>query len=119
MSDIFEDRCAVHCVHEEKVKGVQKEMLPEQEVQMLAELFKTMGDPTRIRLIHALMQTELCVCDLAAATGASESAVSHQLRILRQQQLVKYRREGKMLYYSLQDNHVATLMLQGLEHVME
>lgn len=119
MSNDFEDRCEVHCVHQDKVIAVKRQMRGLRDPVRLAELFKTMGDPTRLRIIYALMNQELCVCDLAAVTGASESAVSHQLRLLRQQQLVKFRREGKMMYYSLLDNHVAILIEQGLEHINE
>lgn len=119
MVNEFEDRCDFHCVHLDTVIKVKNQMSGLGDPVRLAELFKTMGDPTRLRIIYALMSQELCVCDLAAVTGASESAVSHQLRLLRQQQLVKYRREGKMLYYSLLDNHVAVLMKQGLEHINE
>jgi DNA-binding transcriptional ArsR family regulator len=119
MDHDFEERCETHCVHQDKVIAAKRQMCGLGDPVRLAELFKTMGDPTRLRIIYALMNQELCVCDLAAVTGASESAVSHQLRRLRQQQLVKYRREGKMLYYSLQDNHVMVLMKQGLEHINE
>ncbi len=119
MTGYFEDRCEIHCINEDKVNTVKEKMLSLNEVQMLGELFKTMGDPTRLRLIYALMNAELCVCDLSAVIGVSESAVSHQLRILRHQQLVKYRRHGKMLYYSLKDDHIATLIIQGIDHVRE
>ena len=119
MGNDYEGRCDVHCVHQDKVIEAKRQMSGLGDPVRLAELFKTMGDPTRLRIIYALMSQELCVCDLAAVTGASESAVSHQLRLMRQQQLVKYRRKGKMLYYSLLDNHVAVLMKQGLEHINE
>ncbi|NLU50302.1 MAG: winged helix-turn-helix transcriptional regulator [Syntrophomonadaceae bacterium] len=113
------DLCEVICIHEESVNEVRREMITEDTSRSLAEIFKTLGDPTRVKLLFALMKKELCVCDLAAVIGASESAVSHQLRILRTQQLVKFRREGKMLYYSLADKHVERLFEQGLEHVTE
>ncbi|MDD3364946.1 MAG: metalloregulator ArsR/SmtB family transcription factor [Syntrophomonas sp.] len=119
MKTEFEDRCDVQCIHEENVKEVRANMINEDTARALADIFKTLGDSTRIKLLFALMQKELCVCDLAAVSGASESAVSHQLRILRNQKLVKYRREGKILYYSLLDDHVQTLFTQGLEHVNE
>ena len=115
----FEDRCDVHCIHEENVYEVREIMIDDDTSRALADIFKTLGDATRIRLLFALMQKELCVCDLAAVSGASESAVSHQLRVLRNQKLVKYRRDGKILYYSLMDNHVKILFTQGLEHVNE
>ncbi|PKM76260.1 MAG: transcriptional regulator [Firmicutes bacterium HGW-Firmicutes-15] len=115
----FEDRCDVQCIHEENVKEVRANMINEDTARALADIFKTLGDTTRIKLLFALMLNELCVCDLAAVSGASESAVSHQLRILRNQKLVKYRRAGKIVYYSLLDDHVQTLFTQGLEHVNE
>ncbi|CFX00713.1 ArsR-type transcription regulator, HTH motif [Syntrophomonas zehnderi OL-4] len=119
MRDEFLDRCEVQCIHEESVIAVQKEMIKDEIVFELADFFKTLGDSTRIKMLYALMQRELCVCDLAAVIGASDSAVSHQLRVLRSQKLVKFRREGKILYYSLDDEHVRSLFAQGLEHVME
>ncbi|HHY25311.1 MAG TPA: winged helix-turn-helix transcriptional regulator, partial [Desulfitobacterium dehalogenans] len=85
----------------------------------LADLFKTLGDPTRVRIMDALAKAEVCVCDLAELLGLSQSATSHQLRVLRSSNLVKYRREGKMVYYSLHDNHVQELYRQGLEHIDE
>lgn len=85
----------------------------------LAELFKVFGDPTRIRILYALSIEELCVQDIADKLDMSQSAISHQLRILKQMSLVKFRRDGKTLYYSLADDHVATIMAQGLEHVCE
>jgi len=111
------DRCDVTCIHEETVAEVREHMLGDQEARSLAEIFKTLSDPTRVKMLFALMNRELCVCDLAAVIGASDSAVSHQLRILRTQKLVKNRRDGKVLYYSLADDHVSTLFRQGLEHV--
>lgn len=111
------DRCEITCIHEEAVAEVSKQMLGDNEARSLADIFKTLGDPTRVKMLFALMTRELCVCDLAAVIGSSESAVSHQLRILRAQKLVKFRRDGKVLYYSLADDHVSTLFRQGLEHV--
>ncbi|MCI5688407.1 MAG: metalloregulator ArsR/SmtB family transcription factor [Emergencia sp.] len=85
----------------------------------LAELFKIFGDPTRIRILYALSERELCVQDIADVLSMTQSAISHQLRILKHSALVKFRREGKTIYYSLADDHVATIMAQGLEHVLE
>ncbi|MCI8729780.1 MAG: winged helix-turn-helix transcriptional regulator [Lachnospiraceae bacterium] len=85
----------------------------------LAELFKVFGDPTRIRILHSLLNQELCVQDIADTLSMTQSAISHQLRILKQMSLVKFRRDGKTIYYSLADEHVATIMGQGLEHVCE
>ena len=117
--EIIVDRCDITCIHEDNVKEVRERMIDEDIARSLAELFKTLGDPTRVKLLFALMNRELCVCDLAAVIGVSESAVSHQLRVLRNQKLVRFRRDGKVLYYSLADEHVDKLFGQGLEHVLE
>ena len=91
----------------------------EETLYQLAELFKVFGDSTRIRILHALSLNELCVQDIADTLNMTQSAISHQLRILKQAALVKFRRDGKAIYYSLADDHVATIMKQGLEHVCE
>lgn len=88
-------------------------------VELLAETFKALGDPTRLRIAHALSREELCVCDLAAVVGASPSVTSHSLRALRQLRLVRYRREGKVAYYCLDDAHIASLLAEGFRHVEE
>ncbi|MCG9969419.1 metalloregulator ArsR/SmtB family transcription factor [Pelotomaculum terephthalicicum JT] len=113
------DRCGITCIHEEAVEEVQKAMLGEDVAGSLAELFKALGDPTRVKILFALMTRELCVCDIALVIGVSESAVSHQLRVLRTMRLIKFRREGRILWYSLADSHVRGLFAQGLEHVTE
>ncbi len=111
--------CDIAVVHVDKVRAI-KERLPHGRVlQGVAELFKVMGDPTRARIVHALTNEELCVCDLAAVLGMSVSAVSHHLRILRNLRLVKFRREGRMVYYSLDDEHVIRIFTEGLRHVEE
>lgn len=94
-------------------------MIDEENLYNLADLFKVFGDPTRIRILSALSNQELCVCDIAQALQMTQSAISHQLRVLKQIHLVKYRRDGKTIYYSLADSHVYTILAQGLEHVME
>lgn len=91
----------------------------EETLYALADLFKVFGDPTRVRILYTLHHNELCVRDIADALSMTQSAISHQLRILKQSHLVKYRREGKTIFYSLADDHVATIMDQGLEHVLE
>ncbi|HZJ84961.1 MAG TPA: metalloregulator ArsR/SmtB family transcription factor [Syntrophomonadaceae bacterium] len=113
------DKCEVHCIHPEQVEFAQKNMLNEDTAQSLADIFKILGDNTRVKIIYSLILQELCVCDIAAVINASESSVSHHLRLLRTHKLVKFRREGKVLYYSLDDEHVETLINQGLEHVNE
>jgi DNA-binding transcriptional ArsR family regulator len=115
----FIDKCDIQCIHEDKVQEVKAQLIEEDKVISLADLFKTLGDSTRVKILYALSLKELCVCDIAAVIGISDSAVSHQLRVLRGQKLVKFRREGKVLYYSLNDDHVSALFAQGLEHVLE
>lgn len=113
----FMDHCAVNCFHPETVSRVKRNNLNEEEVRKLSEVFKALGDETRIKLLHALSQEELCVCDLSKVVGMSQSLVSHQLRVLRNLRLVKYRKEGKMVYYSLDDQHIINLFTQGLAHI--
>ncbi len=113
------DVCEEQCVHEELVRSVQSGMLPEDELYRLAELFKIFGDPTRIRILFALSESEMCVCDIANALGMTQSAISHQLRILKQSRLVKFRKEGKSVFYALADEHVRLILNQGIEHVEE
>ena len=111
--------CDTEEIHEELLKIVDETMPDETELDSLAELFKVFGDPTRIRILFVLFETEVCVCDLARALNMTQSAVSHQLRILKQSRLVKNRREGKSMFYSLADDHVRTLVAQGREHILE
>ncbi len=106
-------------VHEELLNIVNSTMPEETELYDLAELFKVFGDSTRIRILFVLFEAEVCVCDLAAALNMTQSAISHQLRILKQNKLVKSRREGKSVFYSLADSHVRTIIAQGREHIEE
>lgn len=106
-------------VHEDLLKIVEEKMPPEEELYDLAELYKVFGDSTRIRILFVLFEAEVCVCDLAQALHMTQSAISHQLRILKQNKLVKSRREGKSIFYSLADGHVRTIINQGLEHIEE
>ncbi len=119
MATVKTDVCSVTAVDVEKVQAVQQRLPDEAKIQALAETFKVLGDPTRVRIVMALTKDELCVCDLAALTGLSVSAISHQLRMLRNLKLVKYRRKGKMAYYSLDDEHIEQLIQVALEHVHE
>lgn len=112
-------RCETVEVHEELVKIVNEKMPDEEELYDLAELFKVFGDSTRIRILFVLLEAEVCVCDLAAALNMTQSAISHQLRILKQSKLVKSRREGKSIFYSLADSHVKAIIDQGREHIEE
>ena len=111
--------CGVRIVHLHRVTRARKEIVPDNELDRLALTFKIIGDPTRLRIIMALTGGEMCVCDLAAFLDLSESAVSHQLRRLRELSLVKHRRDGQILYYSLDDDHVSDLLRIGLTHVRE
>jgi ArsR family transcriptional regulator len=113
------DRCECTVIHEDVIGMVRKNMPKEEALLNLADLFKVFGDSTRIRIISALLHSEMCVCDIAALLGMTKSAISHQLRALRQIKLVKYRRDGKVVYYSLDDDHVGMIFNQGLVHVCE
>jgi ArsR family transcriptional regulator len=113
------DLCDVVHLHPARVAELRDALIGEDEVVDLAETFRTLGDPTRVRILDALSHGELCVCDLAALVRMSESAVSHQLRLLRSLRLVKPRREGRMVFYSLDDRHIISLFRQGLKHVQE
>ncbi|MCL2192532.1 MAG: metalloregulator ArsR/SmtB family transcription factor [Treponema sp.] len=113
------DRCDSHAIHEDVVRKVKKQLPKEEQLFDLAELFKVFGDSTRVRIISALLHSELCVCDIGALLGMSKSAISHQLRILRQSRLVKNRRDGKIVFYSLDDKHIEGIFKQGLAHVSE
>ena len=106
-------------VHENLLKIVNEKMPEETELYDLAELFKVFGDSTRMRILFVLFEAEVCVCDLAEALNMTQSAISHQLRILKQNKLVKSRREGKSVFYSLADDHVRTIVDQGREHIEE
>ena len=109
--------CMEECVHEDLLKIVNDTIPEETELYDLAELFKVFGDSTRIRILFVLFEAEVCVCDLAQALNMTQSAISHQLRILKQNKLVKSRREGKSIFYSLADGHVRTIIAQGREHI--
>ena len=109
--------CEVHCVHDQVVERIKGKVLHEEDAQGAAELFKVLGDNTRIRIMHCLMEEELCVCDIGEILGISQSATSHQLRVLRNHRLVKGRKEGKQVFYSLDDQHVAQILAQGLQHI--
>lgn len=111
--------CDTFCVHKELQKKVNEQMPEEDELYDLAELFKVFGDSTRIRILFVLFEAEVCVCDLADILNMTQSAVSHQLKILKQAKLVKSRREGKSVFYSLADGHVSTIIAQGREHIEE
>lgn len=120
MEKQFEAECCdnVH-KHPEFVGKIQRETPEDRELYDLAELFKAFGDTTRIRILYILFESEMCVCDLAQLLNLAQSSVSHQLRLLKQSRLVKSRRDGKTVIYSLADSHVKTIVSQGMEHIRE
>jgi ArsR family transcriptional regulator, lead/cadmium/zinc/bismuth-responsive transcriptional repressor len=113
------DACEVFASDPARVARVRAALIGSRQVDRLAETFRALGDPTRVRILDALSRDELCVCDVATLIGTSESAVSHQLRLLRNLRLVRARRDGRMMFYSLDDQHIVTLFQQGLRHVDE
>lgn len=106
-------------VHREIINDIQQHMPDENTLKDLADFYKVFGDVTRIRILYVLLHHEVCVCHLAEMLGMTQSAISHQLRVLKQMKLVKNRRDGKTIYYSLADDHIQTIMNQGMEHITE
>lgn len=113
------ERCDCNVIHEDVVNKVKDKMPEEETLYDLAELFKVFGDSTRIKILWALDEAEMCVCDIAVLLNMTQSAISHQLRVLKQANLVKNRKEGKVVYYSLDDDHVRHIFDQGLIHINE
>ena len=113
------DCCDFICAHEDIINQVRDKMLGEDTLYDLTELFRVFGDSTRIRILYVLFESEMCVCDIAALLGLTQSAISHQLRALKNAHLVKARRDGKTVFYALADDHVKTIIDQGLEHILE
>ncbi len=113
------EKCDYLCIHKDIVTQVLNQMPDETQLYDLAELFKVFGDSTRIKILYVLFQSEMCVCDIAQLLSMGQSAISHQLRVLKQAKLVKCRRDGKTMFYSLADSHVGTIIGQGLEHIEE
>lgn len=113
------ERCEYMYVHQDVVNKVKQDMPQDETLYDLAELFKVFGDSTRIKILYALFEAELCVCDIAQLLSVSQTAVSHQLRVLKNNKLVKFRKEGKNVFYSLADDHVSRIIDQGIEHVEE
>ncbi|MFZ3079083.1 MAG: metalloregulator ArsR/SmtB family transcription factor [Bellilinea sp.] len=108
--------CEETVIHEDEVLAASRTLINRQTAERLAQIFSALSDPTRLRIISALSDHELCVCDLSVVLGMSQSAVSHQLRLLRNLNLVKYRKEGRIVYYALDDEHIRELFGLGLEH---
>ncbi|MDE6313615.1 MAG: metalloregulator ArsR/SmtB family transcription factor [Lachnospiraceae bacterium] len=114
----MEDKEYIH-IHEDVVAQVQSRLPEEAKLYDLAEFFKIFGDTTRIKILYVLLQQEMCVLDIALLLGMTQSAISHQLRVLKTMQLVKFRREGKTILYSLSDSHIENILNQGMEHISE
>lgn len=111
--------CSCDLIHEDIISAVKQDMPPDETLYDLAEFFKVFGDTTRIKILYVLMKSEMCVCDIAVILGMTQSAISHQLRFLKQSRLVKYRKEGKTVFYSLDDEHVDNIFNMGLVHLEE
>ncbi len=116
---VKDPKCKTHFVHDEIIKEVLNSIPEEEELYILADFFKMFGDTTRMKILHALFVSEMCVCDLAEILDVSQSAVSHQLKTLRQANLVKYRKSGKTVFYSLKDEHVKQIVDLGIKHIKE
>lgn len=114
-----DDLCEVRCIDAAKVMRARRAMKPEDSVKRVSDTFSVLGDPTRLRIAHALAREELCVCDLGTLLGLSQSTISHSLRALRQMRLVRYRKEGKIAYYSLDDDHITRILGVAFEHAEE
>ncbi|MDD3754514.1 MAG: metalloregulator ArsR/SmtB family transcription factor [Methanobacterium sp.] len=108
-----DDICDIQCINENSVRGVKSQMLQDETFQIISDHFKVLSDPTRVKILYALTQKEICVCDLAAVLEITDSAVSHQLRLLRDKNLVKFRKEGKMAYYSISNNEIIDIIKMG------
>lgn len=113
------EKCNCSVIHKETIERVSKAMPQEEILYDLAELFKVFADSTRIKIICALFEAEMCVCDIANLLNMTQSAISHQLRVLKSNRLVKYRRDGKVVYYSLEDDHIKHIFDAGLNHITE
>jgi len=118
-SDNCIESCNCNIIHEDIINSVRKGMPKDETLYDLAELFKVFGDTTRTKILYALFQAEMCVCDMAALLGMSQSAISHQLKVLKHTRLVKHRRDGKIVYYSLDDDHIKKIFDYGYAHVNE
>lgn len=111
--------CEITTIHEDVIQKVKENMPEENVLYNLGDFFKLLGDGTRIKILNALFYSEMCVCDIAALLGMTQSAISHQLRVLKQGRFVKHRKEGKSVYYSLDDEHIKHIIEQGLTHIKE
>lgn len=112
-------RCDCNVIHQDVITTVSQNMPSQDDILDLSQLFKIYGDPTRLKILSALFEAEMCVCDMANLFNMTQSAISHQLAVLKQARLVKYRKEGKVVYYSLEDAHIRQIFDQGLNHIKE
>jgi len=112
-------KCDCNVIHQDVIDSVNADLPSPQSIQDLAQLFKVFGDPTRVKILSALFKAEMCVCDMASLFNMTQSSISHQLSVLKQARLVKYRKDGKVVYYSLEDAHVQQIFDQGLIHINE
>lgn len=119
MNKVNDERCDCNIIHEDLVEKVRGTLPNTETLSLLADFFKVFGDPTRIKILSSLAESELCVCDIAYLLNMTQSAISHQLRVLKQARLVKSRKEGKVVYYSLDDEHVKQIIAQGMVHIGE
>lgn len=113
------DVCEVECIHDEKVESVRSVMKSDDQFFRFADMIKALGDPTRLKILYALSHEELCVCDIASLLCMSKSLISHHLRLLKTMRLVRYRREGKMAFYALDDGHIRNIFTEGFNHIDE
>lgn len=118
-NEIVIERCDCQMIHEDRVLAVQEKMPQDEILYDLAELFKIFGDTTRIKILYVLLESEMCVCDIAYVLNMKQSAISHQLRVLKQARLIRFRKEGKVVFYALDDEHVKQIFDQGLVHIQE
>lgn len=118
-NEILIERCDCQMIHEDRVLAVQEKMPQDEILYDLAELFKIFGDTTRIKILYVLLESEMCVCDIAYVLNMKQSAISHQLRVLKQARLIRFRKEGKVVFYALDDEHVKQIFDQGLVHIQE
>ena len=119
MSEKYAEICEYIHAHDDIVDKVKRDMPHEEDLYELADLFKIFGDTTRIKILYCLFESEMCVCDISTLLNMNQSAISHQLKVLKQSRLVKARREGRTVFYSLADGHVRTIIDQGMEHIFE
>lgn len=117
INSIEKDLCDCNVIHKDILEFVQSKMPKSEKLYHIAEFFKLLGDQTRIKILYALFESPMCVCDIAVLLGMSQSAISHQLRVLKQADLVKYRKEGRIVFYSLNDDHVKNILDEGMDHI--